>query len=166
MSGLTAERLRQVLSYDPSTGLFTWLVTLSNRSPKGKVAGAPDKRHGYVCIRIDGALYFAHRLAFLYVNGEFPPEQVDHIDCNPSNNKFSNLRAASLQENCRNVSVSTANTSGFKGAHWDKQCGKWRASISNKNRTVNLGTFPDPVSAYAAYCKASDKYHGEFGRVA
>jgi hypothetical protein len=95
---LTAEYLRQLLSYDPDTGLFRWRVQLGFRGKVGAVAGTTHSK-GYRQIRIDGRIYRAHRLAWLYIHGEWPSGGLDHIDGNPANNAIANLRPATQQQN-------------------------------------------------------------------
>jgi hypothetical protein len=94
---LTAERLREILGYDPETGLFTRLVR-TGRIRAGEVAGTAHSR-GYRSIVIDGRVYLSHRLAWLYVHGEWPPEQIDHINRNRADNRLVNLRAAKQSQN-------------------------------------------------------------------
>src|SRR5579863_2482235 len=102
---LTQERLKELLHYDPDTGLFTRLVTVAAfGAQKGKIAGNVDKKFGYCLIRIDGRGYLAHRLAFLYMTDSIP-EEVDHRDLNRSNNKWINLRAARHVDNMRNQPI-------------------------------------------------------------
>jgi citrate synthase len=93
MMDLTAEELRRVLHYDPDTGIFTWKVTLSNRNPAGKKAGCID-HYGYIMMSIHGKRYKAHRLAWLYMTGAWPTNQIDHKFNNRSDNRFSELREA------------------------------------------------------------------------
>jgi|SRR5262249_13953776 len=88
---VTAERLREVLSYDPETGTFTWRVSGGGRRTSG-VAGHHDRAwKGYVCIAVDGRKYRAQRLAFLYMTGDWPPAQIDHINGDTSDNRWANL---------------------------------------------------------------------------
>ena len=92
-------------------------------------------------------------------------EQVDHIDCNPLNNRRGNLRLATPSQNGTNQSRPKNNTSGFKGVHWDKRAKKWMATIRINGKKTYLGLFATPELAYAAYCEAALKYHGEFARL-
>ena len=92
-------------------------------------------------------------------------EEVDHIDCNPLNNCRSNLRLSSHAENMRNVKKNRSNTSGYKGVHWSKDSNKWVASIKVDGKRKNLGGYATPEEAYAVYCEAARKYHGEFARL-
>lgn len=120
---ITREKLHHLLDYDPASGVFTRKVSKSSNAQVGQVAGSVDKR-GYIVIRIDGELYKAHRLAHLYMTGEFPPDQIDHINRIKSDNRWKNLRLANGSQNQMN-STRNDNTSGKKGVHWHKQSGKW-----------------------------------------
>lgn len=156
---LTFERLREVLDYDPLTGVFSWRVRLSNRGVVGTRAGTPLKG-GYVAIRIDGVRYLAHRLAWLYTHGSWPPALIDHKDRDPSNNRLANLRPATRLENHQNLNPRRANTSGFTGV---SRCpvnpSKWRAGITYAQRQHYLGRFDTPEEAHAAYLAAKAKLH-------
>ncbi len=166
---ISADRLREVLSYDPASGHFTWCFRPDMRAQwngkyAGKIAGC-DRGNGYVKIAIDDRSYHAHRLAWLYVYGCLPEgKHLDHIDGNPSNNSIGNLRPASQSENMRNTGKAARNMSGFKGVSFHKQRGKWvvRAKDGTKNRY--FGLFNSAEEAAAAYDKVIASVHGEFGR--
>ncbi len=159
---VTADRLRELLSYDPSTGLFTWLLSTGNRAPVGAVAGSVGK--GYVDIRIDQRLYKAHRLAWLYMTGEWPEQQIDHRDLNRANNRWDNLRVATNSQNHANTRAQSNNRSGFKGVSWSKAANKWMAQIVRDRCHTYLGLFDTPEDAHAAYCVAAERLFGEFAR--
>lgn len=166
---VTLERLRELLDYDEGTGVFEWKVS-QGRSRRGSVAGTVwvDKKSGlqYRRIMIDGRIYSAHRLAWLYVFGSWPTFQVDHRDGDGLNNRRSNLREATGSQNMQNRGAYSNNTSGFKGVCWDKESRKWKAQIGSQGRLKSLGRFDDPSDAHAAYCDAAEKLHGDFGRTA
>ena len=143
---LTQKKLKQILNYDPLTGVFIWIVTLCNRAIAGSVAGCL-KKSGYTQIKISGKTYSAHRLAWLYVYGYFPEHEIDHIDRNKSNNKINNLRHAARQCNARNIGLRKDNSSGIKGVCWHKQRDKWRAEIRVNNKNRHLGYFTDFTEA-------------------
>jgi len=153
------ERVIELLNYDPETGLFT-RRSGSGRWPAGEVAGSLC--HGYIVIRIDGKSHQAHRLAFLVVHG-FIPSEIDHINLVRSDNRISNLRPATTQQNSRNTGKYSNNTSGFKGVYWDKSNGKWQAQAQDANgKRKTLGRFPTPEAASAAYNDFARNLHGEF----
>jgi hypothetical protein len=167
-SEVTAEMLRERMAYDPETGVFR-LRRSQKRWKAGQVAGSLGK-NGYVHIRVAGVLCLAHRLAWLYVNGVWPAEQVDHINGDRIDNRMANLRLATNQQNQRNSKLPRDNTSGFKGAflvssrkHW-KKGRRWKAAITVNSRSIHLGYFATPEEAHAAYCAAAEKHYGEFAR--
>ena len=162
---ITPERLREVLDYDPETGVFTWRVRLNPRSkmdrPVGMKGGYQKK---YLLASVDGRKYLLHRLAWLYMTGTWPAGECDHRDLNPANNKWENLRESTRGENGCNRGTQKNNTSGQKGVSWHKHTGKWRASIKVDGRSIHLGvfqTFDAAANAYRVACSAS---HGEFAR--
>nr|WP_275448476.1 HNH endonuclease [Mesorhizobium sp. IRAMC:0171] len=162
---MTQQRLKDVMHYDPETGLFTWRVTLSNRAKAGTTVGSDDGR-GYIVIRLDKRRYYAHRLAFLYMTGEWPPHLVDHEDLNPSNNRWKNIRPATFRQNMCNQSLRSDNSLKLKGVY-EQQAGKFIATIHLGGRKKkHLGTFADPQMAHDAYIKAANDTFGEFARAA
>lgn len=156
-SGLTQDRLKELFSYDDKTGLFTWLVSFGH-AKAGRVAGAVGP-HGYRYIGVDAGFYKAHQLAWLYVTGEYPRAEIDHIDGNRDNNSFSNLRQALRQENMQNKKIYASNKSGFAGVWFHKQTNKWAASIQVAGSRKHLGLFDSPEAASAAYVMAKAKLH-------
>lgn len=158
----TAENVRELLSYDPETGVFTWLTTASNRRKQGQIAGCICKRGGYVLIGYKGRIYGAHRLAWLYVHGSWPDRYIDHVNGNPTDNRIANLRLATPAENQRNRRRQNNNTSGYKGVH--RHQGMWRARIAVNGRHISLGLYHNPEDAHRAYAIAAERYHGEFAR--
>ena len=160
---ISAERLRQVLAYDPQTGLFTWLERLTNKIQVGDVAGHVDPSTGYRRIGVDNVCHHAHRLAWLYVYGCLPLH-VDHIDGDQSNNKIANLREATVSENMRNTRIRSDNKSGIKGVSWDRRDSKWYAYIRVHGRSYALGRYDSLPAAREARLAGERKYHGEFAR--
>ena len=154
---LTAARLREVMDYDPSTGIFTRRVA---RGPfrAGQRAGTMSKK-GYVSICIDGKIYKAHRLAILYVTGKWPNGDVDHRNRQKSDNREENLREATRQQNTQNLDVRVNNTSGCPGVGWHKAAGKWAARIGVANRRIHLGVFDTIEAAASAYGTAKANLH-------
>jgi hypothetical protein len=152
--------LRSVIRYVPETGQFFWLAPAQGRRVT-RVAGGLTA-DGYVSIYVNGRRYLAHRLAFLLMTGLLPSGGVDHIDGNPLNNRWSNLRSATSHQNNCNRPLGATNRSGFKGVHWDKSKKRWRAACKVHGRRHHLGWFSEPEAAYAAYCEAAPRLHGEF----
>lgn len=153
---ITLERLRELLSYDAETGVFTWSGH-SGSAKAGDIAGT--QCDGYTKIQIEGRLYRGHRLAWFYVTGKWPEKHLDHRDGVRSNNRWANLRPASPAENHQNRSVQKNNKSGFLGVNWHRGEGKWRASIQSRGRRTYLGYFATAEAAHEAYLKAKADLH-------
>jgi len=145
---LTQERLKEILHYDPLTGIFTWLVANSNRININDVAGS--LKDGYIRIKIDNEQYYAHRLAWLYVYGYFPEHQIDHKNGIENQNWISNLKEATPTCQNQNRKVGTNNSSGFIGVGWNKDRKKWRSRIDIHGKQILIGIYNDPVSAALA----------------
>lgn len=158
---LTAERLREVLHYDSETGAFTWNIALSNRAPVGTAAGSKSRHTGYTSISVDGALFRAHRLAWLYMTGEWPERFVDHINGDRSDNRWCNLRAADGTLNQQNLRAARGDThSGMLGVYrTDKKSSPWRASINIDGKDKHLGNFATKEDAHRAYLDAKRAEH-------
>ena len=153
---LTAQRLRELLHYDPNTGVFTWLKRIAKRIHVNDIAG--QHSNGYLVITVDGAKRMAHRLAWLYSHGTWPKNHIDHINGNPLDNRLCNLRNATNAENMQNQRKAGAGSStGFLGVH--KRRNKWRARITTNGVLFELGTFDAPEDAYAAYLLAKRRLH-------
>lgn len=161
---LTQARLRGLLNYDPDSGIFTWADR--RYGVRQNLVAGTLKPSGYVRIGIDGRMYSAHRLAFLYMTGEFPCGDVDHINHDRSDNRWGNLRVASRAQNLGNASLSKRNKSGFKGVSWNKQSRKWQAHICVGGRSKFLGLFIDIEKAAAAYASAAREHFNEFAHAA
>lgn len=160
--GLTAERLRALLSYDQETGVFTRLVSLRGVNA-GDIAGTLHKTSGYVYIGVDAKSYRAHRLAWLYMTGEWPVE-VDHKDRNRSNNRWRNLREATRSQNNANGKTRVDNSSGHKGINWVARVTRWRAYVTLNSKQHHLGYFLHKEDAITARVAAQKSTFGEFAR--
>lgn len=158
-----------LLRYEPETGHFIWLPRVGagqwNSKHAGKAAGCRNDG-GYTVISIAGCKHRAHRLAWLYVYGEYPVGQIDHINGDPSDNRICNLREATNAQNQWNTGPQINNSSGFKGVVLKKDIGLWWARIRVEGKRINLGFYATAADAHAAYERAARKYHGEFARVA
>lgn len=160
---LTQERLKEQLHYDPETGAFTWRISKGR-----KRAGAPagSWQQGRLKIYIGGANFFAHRLAFLYMNGHWPEELVDHRDGDPTNNRWKNLREATNAQNLMNRRAFRNKKIDLKGV---MPVGKrYKATIKypGDTKTTHLGYYDTPEEAYEAYRKVAEALQGEFFRAA
>jgi hypothetical protein len=159
---VSRERLKEVLSYCADTGLFTWRVAVSRKVRVGAIAGGKSGDGQYIHIRLDGRIYRAHRLAWLYMTGEFPATLIDHDDGNGCNNRWTNLRLATSTENGCNRGKTRANTSGFKGVFRCLRTGKWYAQIRYRGRAKRLGTYETTSEAHEVYCLWADLLHKDF----
>src|SRR5579859_1481765 len=126
---VTVERLREVLSYDPDTGEWRWLVSTGARVKVGAVAGGMNGDN-YRVISIDGISYRSARLAWLYMKGEWPTHEIDHEDRNRSNDRWLNLREKTSSEQKRNQRRRIDNSSGYRGVSLHKPTGRWRARVT------------------------------------
>ena len=124
---ITQSQLKSILHYNPVTGNFRW-------KKNNKIAGWVDHtlHTDYIRINIGKKKYRVHRLAFLYMTGEFPIGDIDHIDADGLNNKWYNLRSVSRSTNRRNSAISNNNTSGITGVNWHKRLMKWEVRICGK----------------------------------
>lgn len=163
----TADYLREVLDYDPSTGIFIWSKSpLRGGAITGRVAGKVEA-FGYRRIKMKGVLYAAHRLAWMYVYGEWPPLQLDHINRQRDDNRISNLRMATASQNAANRARPKANaTSRFKGVTWHKGCAKWQSLITHNGKSIYLGLYESEEEAARAYRDEAARRFGEFSEAA
>lgn len=166
---LTQERLREVLSYDPITGIWPWVKRPSpcSRVRPGDVAGSvfvTESVGPYLRIQLDGVSYFAHRLAWFWMTGEWPNPGCDHEDTDGENNRWGNLRLANQSQNGANRGLFKNNTSGWKGVSWASCVDKWYAGIKVGGKSKNLGYYDCGPAAHFAYLVAADRAFGEFAR--
>ena len=154
---LTQKRLKELLNYDPETGVFTWRKTVGSRGIAGSVAGSLRK-NGYVSIMVDKTSVYAHRLAWLYVYGEMPSKEIDHINHSKTDNSISNLRCVSHAQNGKNTSIPSDNKSGAVGVIKDKINNKWMAYINANGKRIHLGRFVEFDKAVAARKDAELKF--------
>jgi hypothetical protein len=154
------------IAYDPETGVLTW----KSAPPRGREIGDRlrdcDNGNGYRYVKINSHPYAAHRVAWCVMTGQWPPGEVDHINCQKADNRWVNLRLATRSQNQQNMPVDRKNTSGFKGVGWHKCKQRWRAYIQVDGRQISLGYHPDAEAAHRAYCAAAEKYFGDYARAA
>ncbi|MFW7262851.1 HNH endonuclease [Pseudomonas juntendi] len=157
---LSQKELKRMLHYCPETGVFTWAIDYWGHKigePIGTINTA-----GYVEIYLKGKTYKAHRLAYLYMEGEHPTGVIDHHDMVRHNNIYTNLRLCSVSQNAWNMRISPKNTSGFKGVFYDSAGKRWRAQIKVDGKAHNLGSFRTAEEANAAVIAKREQLHGEF----
>lgn len=152
--------IREMLHYDPDTGYFTWRTLSSKKAASliGERAGCLHKVYGYWVIRLDGRLYRACRLAWFWTHGEWPSDEIDHINGDRADDRLCNLREASRKQNAANTRG--FGESGFKGVSWHKGDAKWRARYANKF----LGNYDTREQASDAYRRAAIAANGDFAR--
>lgn len=161
---MTQDDLKRALNYDPESGVFTWLLRedCSNRF-NGKWAGKKAgslRRDGRVFIFMSGKMFAAHRLAWLYVYGEWPVNSIDHINGDPSDNRIENLRDVSHTGNTQNLrGPKRNNVSGYLGVVFDKRWGKFDARIATNGKRTSLGRFDTAEEASEAYLAAKRALH-------
>jgi hypothetical protein len=169
---ITSLYLKEILDYNPKTGDFIWknrpidhfntekgFKTFNTRF-SGKNAGCIV--NGYVVIRINNNLYKAHRLAWLYTHGNWPQDQIDHINGDRKDNRIENLRQCSMSQNQWNEKLSINNASGYKGVRFHKASNKYGAQIGHNNKQIHLGLYTTPEEAHAAYCAKAAELFGEY----
>lgn len=166
---LTADVVRQLLDYDPSTGVLVWRVNRGKLRNVGKQAGCTHNTstEGYRAhtIGVFGRNYRAHRLAWLHYYGEWPETSLDHINGDPLDNRICNLRECTIPQNLANTTVKKNSLTGTKGVHFDKSRGLYSARIRVGGKRLMLGRYRTQDEAAAAYATAALAAHGEFARV-
>lgn len=167
---ISADEARALLQYDAETGALRWRVDrMTGRHhaiPKAKAGDlAGCRQRDGILLRINRKAIRAHRIIWLIVTGEWPSQYIDHINGDPCDNRWINLRPATPQQNQCNRRMAANNTSGFKGIWFNKNEQKWVANISTHGRKHSLGYFDTKEAAYAAYCSAAEKLHGEFANL-
>jgi HNH endonuclease len=161
---LTRARLRELLHYNPKSGEFRWRKRPGVGARRDLSAGHLPPNQAGRRIGIDGRVYFAHQMAYLYMTGRWGRPIIDHRDGDATNNCWNNLRRATRSQNNANRRRPRHNTSGYKGVSIDRKAGKWRAAIGRNGKVNYLGTFLTPQAAHAAYVAAARKHYGEFAR--
>jgi hypothetical protein len=145
---VTQERLKKLLHYDSDTGVFTWNVSPRSGMPAGSVAGCLGQ--GYWLIRVDTVLYKRSRLAWLYMTGQWPINEIDHDNRVRSDDRWKNLRDLTPYKNSHNVGLKKNNTSGHMGVSWDKKYQKWESYIMLHRKKQHLGYFHHKEGAVQA----------------
>jgi len=173
MKELTQKVLKELLHYNPDTGVFTWkargekwlkskyaIKTWNTRFAGKETIGSDGV--GYARIRVLGADYGAHRLAWLYATSKMPKGQIDHINRNRKDNRIANLRQSTCTQNHANANIFSNNTTGFKGVRANKKTSGWCAYITSKGISYYLGRYSSKIEAAKAYDKKAIELHGEY----
>lgn len=157
---LTQEYLKSILRYNPETGNFHWTWQKSDRVLKNSVAGT-NRSNKCIIICINLKKYRAHRLAWLYMTGEWPKKDIDHINRNPLDNSWANLRECTISQNGYNTTVRPHSKTGFKGVHQELS-GRYSANATIKGVRYYIGVYDTPEEANAAFIDYVKEEHGEF----
>lgn len=156
---LTAERLREVLHYDPATGIFIWKQPIGQRAQIGRQAGyASTYQHKRRVLRIDGQYFLEHRLAWLYMTGKWPKYEIDHINGDGICNRWNNLREATRSQNLQNLHHARSDSATNEKGVSQLPNGKWRAVITLKGRAIHLGCFVTIDQARIARIEAEQQH--------
>ena len=157
---VTQEFLKAVLNYDQDTGIFTWKVSPARQVFSGDIAGTKRKDE-YIQIKVDNELILSHRLAWIYMYG-YLPKYIDHINGQRDDNRITNIREVSNQQNSLNSKISKNNTSGIKGVYWDKNRNKWAVRLFVNGKCKFFKRFDDMDLAKLVIEEVRNKYHGKY----
>ncbi len=159
---LTQQILKELVQYNPDTGEFH---RIGKKSDEPIGTKSLHSKKTYIRIWVYGKLHYAHRLAWLYMTGSFPKEQIDHIDGNGLNNAFANLRDVTCQENNKNRRLSDASSTGIMGVCWDEDRKKWRSQVKHSGKNKFLGRFDKIEDAKQAREEACERlgFHENHG---
>jgi hypothetical protein len=152
---LTQAEARRLWHYDPNTGALTWRTRPNGRVPAGSIAGK-------IQVRTKSGFYKKTHVIWLWVKGYWPDFEIDHRNRNATDNRWVNLRRATVSQNNANKGLQKNNKSGFKGVYKESDSGKWRAVLKFNKTTIHLGRFEVAEEAARAYDKAAKEHHGEF----
>ncbi len=154
---ITQDIVKSLFNYNELTGELSFVEKKGKGKRKDKKVGCLSKV-GYLVVWADGRLYQAHRLIWLYHYGNLPKNGIDHINADKSDNRISNLRDVTQQENTKNRRIGKNNTSGFTGVWWVARINKWRARIGVNKKMLYLGSFTKKSEAITARKDANIKY--------
>ncbi len=161
---LTYERVRELFNYDEYSGNVYWKINRSTRRKAGDPAGWLSKESNRWFVEIDGCNYRLHRIIWCWKTGSWPEYEIDHIDKNPANNAWNNLREANHSQNNCNRSAQSNNKLGVRGVSYTKR-GRYQVRVNKNGVNVFSKCFKTLDEAVAAHREAITKYHGEFARL-
>ena len=160
---ITQNQLRELLRYDPETGLLWWMRRKSGSRYPITVPAGVTRKDGYRVIGLNYGRHYGHHLAWLYMTGEWPENEIDHINGDPSDNRWVNLRAATHAQNLANKKREKGNVSGYKGV-WLEQNNKYYCDVRANGIKVRGGPFLTAEAAFALREAIAKILHGEFAR--
>lgn len=156
---LTAERVRELLDYNPLTGALTWRERMGGTANKGSIAGS-NRKDGYLQTRVDVNRYLNHRIIWLWVTGSWPVNHIDHINGIRNDNRLINLRDVIRKNNNENLhSPYKNNSTGFLGVSKSPSCSTYRARIRHNKQLIEIGNFRNPEDAHNAYIAVKRRLH-------
>lgn len=156
---VTLEQVKKLFSYDPDSGVFTRLISTSRCVKVGQVAGSMNG-DGYLQVKIDGHRYTMHRLAWLYVNGEWPKGVIDHLNGHRADNRIANLRDTTQKVNAQNKHKARSDSaSRLLGVYKEKRGRRYRSHIWIDGRLHVIGYFDTKEEAHAAYVETKRLKH-------
>ena len=162
---MTQDRLKELFEYNRDTGIFTRKICTARCHKEGEEVGYVQNKQGYLCCKVENKQYAMHRLAWLYVHGSMPEDNIDHINHIVSDNRIDNLREVSFAENMRNKSKYKTNTSGSTGVTWHKKDRKWYARLQKNGVRKIIGIYDlkeDAIKARESYILDKD-FHPTHG---
>ena len=154
---LTQERLKEIVHYDPETGVFT-RISSPYKSRVGREIGTVDTR-GYVVMSLNGKVQLAHRMAWLYVYGHLPPHHLDHVNGDTTDNRIANLREATAKQNIENQKLHKNNRTGFRGVIQSKSSGRFHGHVKHHRQQIFVGSFATAEEASAAVKAKRDELY-------
>ena len=161
----SADRLHELFSIDPNTGVMFRKCPTKGGVKAGQVAGW-KRASGHLCVMVDHVTYPAHRIAYVLYHGDCPCEfEIDHINGVRNDNRLCNLRLVTRKQNMENKTAARTNKTGYKGVSFDKHSKKWKASISHNHKQINLGRYETAKEAGAAYASAAKRLFTHWDRV-
>ena len=167
---ISYEYASSIMSYNPESGHIAWksrndIAPKCDARRKGKIAGCYSKKDKCIIIGINGKTYLSHRIAWLLHYGTWPKYILDHINCDRTDNRISNLRDATQAENLSNRGVTKRNTTGIKGVSFDKKNNRYFGRINSNRKSFYIGSWKTIEEAVEPMANAYNKIHGEFARL-
>lgn len=158
---LSHKHVKECFHYEPSSGKLTWKISKARCVKIGQEAGWM-RSDGYRQVEVDGTKFLVHRLIYFFIEGKFPPKEIDHIDGNKSNNRWNNIRACSRSENMSNAGPRRNNKLGIRGVYYDPKRRRYITRIRKGCTKKYIGSFKTKEEAARAYQEEQSKIFGEY----